>query len=136
MNMIGLMILQVIMIVIIGITFRYESTHKMASESIYKLWYMLIFTYLMPHIGIFMFFFMHYLWTIKLPVDIVIEWCIYMFVQIFCVLITKFISLLFLIVVCVSCLLLSRRLTVIVLILDNLSIPLSVCHYCLSPMCV
>ena len=40
-------------------------------------------------------------------------------------------SLLFPIVVCVSYLLLSRRLTAIKLILCNLSIPLSVCHYCL-----
>ena len=54
-----------------------------------------------------------------------------MFVQIFCVLITEFMSLLFPIVVCVSYLLLSRCLTVIKLILDNRSIPLSVCHYCL-----
>ena len=67
-NMIGLMILQIIMIVIIGITLQYEHTH----ETIYELvWYMLIFTYLMPHLGIFMFFFVHYFWTIKLPVDII-----------------------------------------------------------------
>ena len=57
----------------------------------------------------------------------VIEWYINMFVQIFCVLIIEFMSLLFPIVVCVSYLLLSRRLTVIKLILCNLSIPLSVC---------
>ena len=62
------------------------------------------------------------------------------FMQLFCVLIItiNFMSLLLLlllaVVVCVSCLLLSRCLTVLGLISDNLSIPLSVCHYCSDSM--
>ena len=68
--MFGLMILQVSMIVIIGERFRYEYTNYRAIEMSGQLWYMIIFTFLMPLIGIFMFFVVHHFWTMTLPVNV------------------------------------------------------------------
>lgn len=72
--MYGLMILQISMIVIIAERFRYEYTNNFGPlEMSIQLWYMMIFTFLMPFIGIFMFFFAHHAWTRTLPVTVIYE---------------------------------------------------------------
>uniref|UniRef100_A0A1X7TWX2 Uncharacterized protein n=1 Tax=Amphimedon queenslandica TaxID=400682 RepID=A0A1X7TWX2_AMPQE len=71
MYMCALMFLQFLMIIIIVGKFYYEYTEENALENSWKLWYMMIFTYLMPLIGMPMFFFVHQFWTSKLPVDVV-----------------------------------------------------------------
>uniref|UniRef100_A0A1X7V2X2 Uncharacterized protein n=1 Tax=Amphimedon queenslandica TaxID=400682 RepID=A0A1X7V2X2_AMPQE len=72
--MYGLMILQILMIVIIAERFRYEYTNNFGPlEMSIQLWYMMIFTFLMPFIGIFMFFFAHHSWTRTLPVTVIYE---------------------------------------------------------------
>ena len=68
--MFGLMILQISMIIIIGERFRYEYTNYRAIEMSGQLWYMIIFTFLVPLIGIFMFLVVHHVWTMTLPVDV------------------------------------------------------------------
>ena len=83
MYMCALMFLQFLMIVIIVGRFYYDYTqynnnwidyYNGGINSIgeqFCLWYMMIFTYLMPLIGMPMFFFVHQFWTSKLPVDVV-----------------------------------------------------------------
>uniref|UniRef100_A0A1X7TXG2 Uncharacterized protein n=1 Tax=Amphimedon queenslandica TaxID=400682 RepID=A0A1X7TXG2_AMPQE len=71
MYMCALMFLQFLMIIIIVGRFHHEYTLKNAIENSWQLWYMMIFTYLMPLIGMPMFFFVHQFWTSKLPVDVV-----------------------------------------------------------------
>ena len=69
--MYGLMLLQILMIVIIGSRFHYEYTNNKAIETNWKLWYMMLFPYLMPIFGMPMFFLIHHFWTTKLPVDVI-----------------------------------------------------------------
>lgn len=69
--MYGLMLLQILMIVIIGSRFHYEYTNNKAIETSWQLWYMMLFPYLMPILGMLMFFLIHHFWTIKLPVDVI-----------------------------------------------------------------
>ena len=71
MYMCALMLLQFLMIIIIVVRFHHEYTQKNAIENSWQLWYMMIFTYLMPLIGMAMFFFVHQFWTSKLPVDVI-----------------------------------------------------------------
>ena len=68
--MFGLMILQILMIIIIGERFHYECTNYRAIEMSGQLWYMMIFTFLMPLVGIFMFFVVHHVWAVTLPVTV------------------------------------------------------------------
>ena len=68
--MFGLMILQILMIIIIGERFHNEYTNYRAIEMSGQLWYMMIFTFLMPLIGIFMFLVVHHVWTMTLPVNV------------------------------------------------------------------
>ena len=73
----ALMFLQLLMIIIIVSRFHYEykenteKNQKNAIENSWQLWYMMIFAYLMPLIGMPMFFLVHQFWTSKLPVDVV-----------------------------------------------------------------
>ena len=69
--MYGLMLLQILMIVIIGSRFHHEYTNNKAIEMSWQLWYMMLFPYLMPILGMLMFFLIHHFWTIKLPVDVI-----------------------------------------------------------------
>ena len=71
MYMCALMFLQFLMIVAITGRFHHEYTQKNAIGTSGPLWYMMIFTYLMPLIGLPMFFFVHQFWTSKLPVDVI-----------------------------------------------------------------
>ena len=71
MYMCALMLLHFLMIIIIVARFQYEYKQKNAIENSWQLWYMMIFTYLMPLIGLPMYFFVHQFWTSKLPVDII-----------------------------------------------------------------
>ena len=68
--MYGLMILQILMIVIIGERFHYEYSNYRAIEMSGQLWYMIIFTFLMPLVGIFIFFVVHHVWAVTLPVTV------------------------------------------------------------------
>ena len=66
------MFLQFLMIIIIVGRFYDEYTQEdKAVQNSWQLWYMMIFTYLMPLIGMLMFFFVHQFWTSKLPVDVI-----------------------------------------------------------------
>ena len=69
--MYGLMLLQILMIVTIGSRFHYEYANNKAIETSWQLWYMMIFPYLMPILGVPVFFLIHHFWTIKLPVDVI-----------------------------------------------------------------
>ena len=69
--MYGLMLLQILMIVIIGSRFHHEYTNNKVIKMSWQLWYMMIFPYLMPILGMPMFFLIHHFWTIKLPVDVI-----------------------------------------------------------------
>ena len=69
----GLMILQILMIIIIGARFHYEYADNRAIEMSGQLWYMIIFTYIMPLLGILMYFVVHHFWTMTLPVDVVFD---------------------------------------------------------------
>lgn len=81
--MFGIMFLQVLMIATISTRFHEIYTHndkKDVAKKDYKyvekdwmLWYMIVFTWLMPVVGILNFFFSHHYWTTKLPVDIVYD---------------------------------------------------------------
>uniref|UniRef100_A0A1X7TUU6 Uncharacterized protein n=1 Tax=Amphimedon queenslandica TaxID=400682 RepID=A0A1X7TUU6_AMPQE len=71
MYMCALMFLQFLMIIIIVGKFCHEYKQENAIENSWQLWYMMIFTYLMPLIGMPMFFFIHQFWTSKLPVDVI-----------------------------------------------------------------
>ena len=71
MYMCVLMFLQFLMIVAITGRFHHEYTQNNAIGTSGPLWYMMIFTYLMPLIGLPMFFFVHQFWTSKLPVDVI-----------------------------------------------------------------
>ena len=71
MYMCALMLLHFLMIISIVVRFYYEYTQNNAIENSGPLWYMMIFTYLMPLIGMPMFFFVHQFWTSKLPVDVI-----------------------------------------------------------------
>ena len=71
MYMCALMFLQFLMIIIIVVRFHHEYTQKDAIKNSWQLWYMMIFTYLMPLIGLPMFFFVHQFWTSRLPVDVI-----------------------------------------------------------------
>ena len=68
--MYGLMLLQILMIVIIGSQFHHEYTNNKVIEMTWQLWYMMLFPYLMPILGMPMFFLIHHFWTTKLPVDV------------------------------------------------------------------
>ena len=59
------------MIVIIGSRFHYEYTNNKVIKMSWQLWYTMIFPYLMPILGMPMFFLIHHFWTIKLPVDVI-----------------------------------------------------------------
>ena len=65
----GLMILQILMIIIIGARFHYEYVDNRAIEMSVQLWYMIIFAYIMPFLGMLMYFFVHFCWTMTVPVD-------------------------------------------------------------------
>ena len=69
--MYGLMLLQILMIVIIGSRFHYEYANNKAIETSWQLWYMMLFPYLMPILGMPVFFLNHHFWTTKLPVDVI-----------------------------------------------------------------
>ena len=69
--MYGLMLLQILMIVIIGSRFHHEYANNKAIETSWQLWYMMLFPYLMPILGMPVFFLIHHFWTIKLPVDVI-----------------------------------------------------------------
>ena len=69
--MYGLMLLQILMMVIIGSRFHYEYANNKAIEMSWQLWYMMLFPYLMPILGMPVFFLNHHFWTTKLPVDII-----------------------------------------------------------------
>ena len=75
MYMCGLMFLQFLMIVTIVVRFYYIYTQYwidyIGAGQQFCIWYMMIFTYLMPLIGMPMFFFVYQFWTSKLPVDVV-----------------------------------------------------------------
>uniref|UniRef100_A0A1X7TWM7 Uncharacterized protein n=1 Tax=Amphimedon queenslandica TaxID=400682 RepID=A0A1X7TWM7_AMPQE len=84
MYMCALMFLQLLMIIIIVGRFYYDYKQYLENDWIdyitgginstgeqFCLWYMMIFAYLMPLIGMPMFFFVHQFWTLKLPVDVV-----------------------------------------------------------------
>ena len=71
MYMCALMFLHFLMIIIIVGRFYYEYTLNNTIENSWQLWYMMIFTYLMPLIGTPMFFLVHQFWTSKLPVDVI-----------------------------------------------------------------
>uniref|UniRef100_A0A1X7TWG1 Uncharacterized protein n=1 Tax=Amphimedon queenslandica TaxID=400682 RepID=A0A1X7TWG1_AMPQE len=71
--MCAVMFLQLLMIVAITGRFLYEYRQKNIIKNSWQLWYMMIFTYLMPLIGMLMFFLVHQFWTSKLPVDIVCD---------------------------------------------------------------
>ena len=58
--MYGLMLLQILMIVIIGSRFHHEYTNNKAVEMSWQLWYMMLFPYLMPILGMPMFFLIHH----------------------------------------------------------------------------
>ena len=71
--MCALMVLQFLMIIIICIRFYYEYQDNRVIETSWQLYCMIALTYLMPLFGIFMFFFVHQFWTMKLPVDVIHE---------------------------------------------------------------
>ena len=71
--MYGLMILQILMIIIIGTRFHYEYANNRAIEKSAQLWYMIIFTYIMPVLGMFIYFVVHHSWTMTLPVDVIFD---------------------------------------------------------------
>ena len=66
-----MMLLQILMIVIIGSRFHHEYANYRAIEMSWQLWYMMISAYLLPLLGMIMFFIVHHFWTMKLPVDII-----------------------------------------------------------------
>ena len=71
--MCALMVLQFLMIIIICIRFYYEYQDNRVIETSWQLYCMIALTYLMPLFGIFMFFFVHQFWTMKLPVDVIYD---------------------------------------------------------------
>ena len=66
-----MMFLQILMIISIGSRFHHEYANYRAIEMSWQLWYMMISAYLMPLLGMLMFFVVHHFWTMKLPLDVI-----------------------------------------------------------------
>lgn len=70
--MYGLMALQIMMIVIISARFHHDYT-QLDKRVSGQLWYMMVCAFLMPVLGMAMFFVVHHFWTMKFPLDLIFE---------------------------------------------------------------
>jgi hypothetical protein len=71
----GQMVIQMLMIVMIGLRFQkdYSAGQSEAIDKSFLLWYMVVWAYLNPIIGFFMFFFIHHFWTFNFPVKLMYD---------------------------------------------------------------